>query len=195
MKTVDTTLIMSFRPCREWPESRVREAVPEEIPIVDFLRADHIPPQDRLWVALHEDLCTDSIMRIFACTCAERTLLRERAAGREPNKRSWTAVAVARRYARGEATDAELDDASAAARAAASAAAWNATRSAAGASARAAARAAASAAAWNAARYAAAGAAARAAGNAAWYGARAAAWADEEKRQCEHLAQMLEEMK
>jgi hypothetical protein len=185
MKTVDATIIMSFGPCDDWPEDRVREAVPKEIPVVDLLRAPHIPPQDRLWVALHEDLCTDSIMRIFACTCAERTLLRERAAGREPDERSWTAVAVARRYALGEATDAELDDARADAYAAASAAAWNTARAAAGASARAAARAAASAAAW----------AADAAGAADSAAARDAAWADEGTWQCIHLAQMLEEMK
>jgi hypothetical protein len=174
---------MSLKPCPDWPESRVREAVPEEIPIVDFLRAAHIPPEGRLWVALHPDFCTDSLMRLFACDCAERALISEREAGREPDERSWTAVAVARRYALGEATDAELDDARADAYAAASAAAWNTARAAAGASARAAARAAASAAAW----------AADAAGAADSAAARDAAWADEGTWQCEHLAQMLEE--
>jgi hypothetical protein len=49
------------------------------------------------------------ILRLFAADCAERALLREQAAGREPDPRSWAAAAVARRYARGEATDEELD--------------------------------------------------------------------------------------
>jgi hypothetical protein len=35
--------------------------------------------------------------RLFACDCAERALLREREAGREPDERAWQAVRVARR--------------------------------------------------------------------------------------------------
>ena len=45
----------------------------------------------------------------LACDCAERALQRERYAGREPDPRSWAAVEVARRYARGEATRDELN--------------------------------------------------------------------------------------
>lgn len=58
----------------------------------------------------------------FACWCAEQALLREREAGREPDKRSWTAIGVKRRWLKGEATDEELH----AARAAAWDAAWDA---------------------------------------------------------------------
>jgi hypothetical protein len=222
--TVDTPLIMSLKPCPDWPESRVREAVPEEIPIVDFLRAAHIPPQDKLWVAFRKDFCSTLIMSLFAYDCAERALTRERDAGRDPDERSWAAVDVARRHALGMATDAEL--------AAARAAAWSAPltttrlpiRTTAGASAR--------AAAWYATR--AAADAKTAAGEAAWYAARAtgasmdartaaaraatsaadsaaaraaardaaldaagaiAAWVDEVEWQCIQLAEMLEEMK
>jgi hypothetical protein len=50
---------------------------------------------------------------------AERSLLRERAAGREPHADSWRAVAVARKFANGDATEAELKAAERAARAAA----------------------------------------------------------------------------
>ena len=48
-------------------------------------------------------------LRCFACDCAERALKRERKAGREPDERSWKAIIVARRYANGEATLAELN--------------------------------------------------------------------------------------
>jgi hypothetical protein len=41
---------------------------------------------------------------LFAADCAERALLREREAGREPDERSWRAVEVATRYALGTAT-------------------------------------------------------------------------------------------
>jgi hypothetical protein len=183
MKTVDAALIMSFGPCDDWPEERVREAVPKEIPVVDLLRAAHIPPQDRLWVALHKEFCSDSLIRLFACNCAERALTSERDAGREPDERSWEAVAVARRYARGMATDAELDDARAIALDAVLAAAWYAALAAAWYAARYAARAAVRAAARDQARYA------------TWCAARAAARSDEGKWQCNRLAEMLEEMK
>jgi hypothetical protein len=92
-------------------------------------------------------------LRLYACDCAERALLREREAGREPDLRSWTAIAVSRRYARGDATEADLRAAKIDARAAvldaraatlsalwsaAGAAAWNAAGAAVWATARAA---------------------------------------------------------
>jgi hypothetical protein len=46
--------------------------------------------------------------RLFAADVAERLLLAERAAGREPLEASWKAVEVARAYAVGKATDEEL---------------------------------------------------------------------------------------
>jgi hypothetical protein len=99
-------------------------------------------------------------LRAFACDVAEEALTKEREAGREPDARSWNAIAVARRYNAGEATKEELAAARDAARAAAWAAArdaawaaaWDATRDAAWAAARDAATAAASAAARDAAR-------------------------------------------
>jgi hypothetical protein len=47
-------------------------------------------------------------LRLFACDCAERALLARREAGREPAPASWEAVAVARRFAVGEAAEGEL---------------------------------------------------------------------------------------
>ena len=58
--------------------------------------------------------------RLFAVDCATRALNREKKAGRTPDKRSYDALKVARRFANGEATSAEL--------AAAWAAAWDAAR-------------------------------------------------------------------
>jgi len=65
-------------------------------------------------------------LRLFACDCAERTLKRERKAGREPDERSWKAIIVSRRYANGEATLEELQAARDAAWDAARDAAWDA---------------------------------------------------------------------
>jgi len=44
----------------------------------------------------------------FACWCAEQALLRERAAGREPDPRCWEAIEAKRRWLRGEITDSDL---------------------------------------------------------------------------------------
>jgi hypothetical protein len=57
----------------------------------------------------------------FACWCAEQALLREREAGREPDKRSWAAIETKRKWLKGKVTDEELDAASVAADAAANA--------------------------------------------------------------------------
>lgn len=62
-------------------------------------------------------------LRGFACDCAERALLRERGAGREPDARSREAVRVAREFAAGRASREQLYAARAAAHAAAAAAA------------------------------------------------------------------------
>jgi hypothetical protein len=95
---------------------------------------------------------SDRAMRMFAAHCAADALHAERAAGREPDLRSWDAVTVAYDYATGRATDAALAAAGAAAwdaaLAAARVAAWAAADAAARAAARDAARDAASATAW-----------------------------------------------
>src|SRR5690606_768131 len=60
-----------------------------------------------------EDLlkqASPSVRRHFACDCAERALLAERAMKREPLRASWLAVRVARRFAEGRATEGELDN-------------------------------------------------------------------------------------
>jgi hypothetical protein len=182
-KTVDTKFIMSLYPCPEWPEDRVREAVPKRIPLVEFLRAEHIPAVDRLWVALHRELLSDRLMRLFACDCAERALQHEREDGREPDPRSLAAVAVARRYAVGEATDEELE--------AAWLASWETARSSASYAARAAAWLASGETARSSASYAASYAALDAALDAAWY----AVCEVEREWQLNHLAAMIEEDK
>ena len=113
-KTVDADLIMSFGPCVDWPKSRIREVVPKRFSLIEFLRNTAIPARVRLWVALEGVFLTDRIMRLFACDCAERTLMRERERGRhsdpsrDPDLESWNAIEVSRRYAVGDATEEEL---------------------------------------------------------------------------------------
>ena len=70
-------------------------------------------------------------LRLFACDCSERALLREREQGREPDERRWRAIETSRAFARGEATIEELSTAYDAASIAASIAASSAALSAA----------------------------------------------------------------
>ena len=170
-------LVMSWRPCGAWTRDRVEAAFAgrSRMALPTLLGRTDIPGEDRIWVALREDVLSPRILRHFACDCAERALLRERERGREPDPRSWRAVEVARRYADGLATREELT------------AAWAAARTAA----RTAAGVAAGAAAWAAARTAARTAAGAAAGAAAW-AAGVAAGVAEHEWQCAHLAEMLE---
>lgn len=72
-----------------------------------------------LWIA-----DVSCLLHEFACWCAEQALNAERAAGREPHKHSWNAIAVKRSWLGGVATDQELS----AAESVAWSAAWSVTR-------------------------------------------------------------------
>jgi len=123
-------------------------------------------------------------LRLFAVSEARLALSAERKAGREPDKRSWDVLRVARLFVDGKATDAQLSAAESAAesaarsaaRSAAESAAESAARSAAESAARSAAESAALSAAESAARSAAWSAALSAAWSAAWSAAESAAW-------------------
>ena len=128
------------------------------------------------------DTWNERTQRLFAVDCATRALNAEKKAGRTPDPRSYEALKVARKFAKGEASYAELSAAESAARAAESAAesaAWSAAESAA------------ESAAWSAAESAAWSAAWSAAESAAWSAARAAESAEQkwqQKRLYEYLS-------
>ena len=127
-----------------YPKSRLAELYDRPHTPLDVLTRDDgewatVSARDRLWTVLREGVLPDRTLRLFACECATRALNRERAAGKEPDARSWNAIDVARQHADGQASDQGLAAAWAAARAAALVAAWAAARDAAWAAARAAA--------------------------------------------------------
>lgn len=127
MLTVD--LILSWRPY--WDEACVRATcapLGDTFTAADVLRLGNVTVADRLWVVLRPEAMDDRVLRLFAVRCARRALERARAAGREPDARSWAACEVAERYALGEATEDDLVAARAAARAASWAGASDAAR-------------------------------------------------------------------
>jgi len=106
------TTMITLELLREWgacyDDDRIAVLVPPEgVTPIQVLDAN-IPAADRLWVLLHEEIIPARELRLLAVRWARGALDGERAAGREPAAESWAAVDVAERYARGEATDAEL---------------------------------------------------------------------------------------
>ena len=184
MKTITITDIRSWKPCYD-----LSKHLPEDWQgtVLDILKMDTIPAQDRFWVVLREELIDAKTLRLFAVWCARQVqhLITD--------PRSIAAIDTAEKYANGQATNEELATARDAAWDAACAtagdaagyaardAAWDAAWYAAWDAARAAAHAAAGDAAWD--------AAGNAAGNAAWDAAQQAA----QDAQVNQLINMLEE--
>ena len=93
---------------RQWGacynDERIAELVPEAGLTPLEVAALDIPVNDRLWVLLREDIIPARELRLLACDWAEKAC---RAAGWN-DERSLNAIAVARRFACGDATEAEL---------------------------------------------------------------------------------------
>jgi hypothetical protein len=70
--------------------------------VLDILRAEAVPPNDRIWLATH--FIDDKTNRLFAVWCAREALQMTPA----PDPRSITACDVAERFANGLATEEEL---------------------------------------------------------------------------------------
>jgi hypothetical protein len=101
--------MMSFGPCPPYKPARVRELwgsrpTLDALDILDL----KIPSEDKLWAVLRSDLIPEADLHELACRFAELALRRERKAGREPDARSWAAVAAKRRWLRGEISDEAL---------------------------------------------------------------------------------------
>ena len=111
--------------CAGYDDERVAALVPEAgLTPLEFSELE-IPVEDRMWVLLREEVIPARELRLLACGWAEGAC---RAAGWN-DERSLNAIAVARRFSVGEATEAELSAAEDAAWKARSAA-WSAAKSA-----------------------------------------------------------------
>jgi|SRR3989344_1058720 len=110
LRLITVKQIMSWRPCPPWTEERVRDvfAGRRSLTPLEVCGLKDVPANDRLRVILREEVIPARELRLIACWCATRVLRAERVAGREPDERSWAAVAVSRRYADGLATAEEL---------------------------------------------------------------------------------------
>jgi hypothetical protein len=104
--------VLDWNPCDRYAEddgALLRHLLGTEgLTALEIADLAEVPVEDRLWVLLRVDILPVRELRLLACRWAEDPLLRERAAGREPDPRSWVAVEVGRRHADGKATDEEL---------------------------------------------------------------------------------------
>ena len=108
--TVDS--LAALVPCREYLGddcARLRRLFGrrKRVRVRTALLDSRVPAKDRIWLGI-ELLPGGWVRCLFAAECAGRAQEQERAAGRDPDRRLWHAVEVARRYAWGEATDKEL---------------------------------------------------------------------------------------
>ena len=118
MKSITLIDLMSRRPCPPYSRGRIKRLFAGRKRITwRGVAKWRIPAADRLWVLLRTELVDEAILFEFACDVAERALMAERAAGREPHADSWDAISVRRRWLKGEVTDEDLRQAHVAAHA------------------------------------------------------------------------------
>lgn len=120
MKKITVKQIMSWRPCPGWTEDRVRSVIGKGKTPLEICDLPKVSVRDKLWCLLRTEIIPERELHLLSCILAERILLREREAGREPDKRSWEAIQAKRDWLDGKITDWELAVARAAARAVAS---------------------------------------------------------------------------
>ena len=119
MRRYTVNNVMAANPCKNnYPRKRIEQLFAgQDYLTLDDLPELDIPDKDKLWTLINV-VSDDRQRRLLAADCAERALLREREAGREPDPRSWRATDVARKFAEGQASHEELMAAGAAANAA-----------------------------------------------------------------------------
>ena len=107
MKTINNELIRSFTPCYDPSEKGIPDD--EVLSVLEWVEKYRgvVPHEDIIWLLCHEEFLSDKDLRLFAVWCAREALKLVE----NPDIRSTEACNVAERFANGEATDEELEDA------------------------------------------------------------------------------------
>ena len=108
-KSVTIEQVMDWEPC--YSASRVKKLFGKRksLTALQIMRLP-IPNADKLWAVLRSDFLDGKTLRLLACDFAEHVLHLYEVVYPE-DKRPMKCIDVARRYAEGEATKAELADA------------------------------------------------------------------------------------
>ena len=117
LKYITLKQLLSWSPCDEWTEQRILHVTGgrRRLSPLEICDLAGVSARDKLWVLLREEILTEHELRLFACWCADRALRAETKAGRNPDKRSYAAVQIARAFAHGKATTDQLAEAESAA--------------------------------------------------------------------------------
>ena len=127
MKSVTYDQVLNWNPC--WLGTEEGKNKLEEIgkrrerwTVWDVLELpeSEVSKEDKMWAVLREELIDAPVLHEFACRCAEEALK----LADNPDPRSVAAIEAKRRWLRGEISNRELEEASAAA----SSAAWATSR-------------------------------------------------------------------
>ena len=105
LKTISNEIIQRYTPWYDPSECGIPDG--EELPIKEWVEKYRKVLQseyDIIWLLCRNQYMSEKDMRLFAVWCARETLKLVE----NPDQRSIEACNVAERYARGEATDAEL---------------------------------------------------------------------------------------
>lgn len=117
MKKITIDKIRGWRGYQTWTRDQKINALggQESLTPLEFCDLKTINASDKLLILLHEEFIPQKQLYLLAYNWAERALLRERAAGREPDQRSWDAIEIKRQWINGETTDRDLERAKSAA--------------------------------------------------------------------------------
>ncbi len=129
IETVKVDWIMGFKPCRDYPEERVRELLGDGIPRADLLRLS-IPAEDRVWVATRDGFLSPDELQAWLDIVSARAIRLSFGRSGIPSWESWATRWLSGCGRSRVAADAVADEAEAVADEAACVA-WSSARSAA----------------------------------------------------------------
>jgi hypothetical protein len=88
MRSVTIGEVQAWGSCEDYLRERLLAlATGRERMTAAEIAALDIPVEDRLWAILHEEFIDEKELHLLACQFAKDALMRERAAGREPDLR------------------------------------------------------------------------------------------------------------
>jgi len=114
LREVTLQEVLSWRPCYESGKTaRIATRFGESATAAEVFSGlrGKIPDEDMLWLLLRPAWWEAPyvVLRTLVCDFSQHALEQERSRGREPQPRSWESVRIARSYARGQATEEDLE--------------------------------------------------------------------------------------
>jgi hypothetical protein len=106
-RTISNEIIRTFQPC--YNHSKLITNETEELTVTEWIKKyrDVVPAKDIIWLLLRKEFLSEKDLRLFAVWCAREALK----LAENPDKIIVNACNVVEKFANGEATKEELDEA------------------------------------------------------------------------------------